>query len=67
MAYHSYSEAAEACSGWIANAIIENANDNEEDPKTYSTDEEVVMLYLKELARAISSRLPREVERQLDE
>ena len=42
----------------IAGRIIENAKDNGEDVATYSTDEEVVMLYLNDLAKEVSSLLP---------
>lgn len=62
---HPYHEAVKACAVWIAQARIENANDNEEDVKEYSTDAEVVMLYLKDLADDISKLLPAEIEKQL--
>jgi hypothetical protein len=64
---HPYHEAAKACAVWIAQARIENANDNEEDVKEYSTDAEVVMLYLKDLAEDISKLLPAEIAKQLEE
>lgn len=63
---HPYHEAVVACVKWIATARIENANDNDEDVKEYSTDEEVVDLYLKELTSDISKLLPAEITRQLE-
>jgi hypothetical protein len=64
---HPYHEAVKACATWIAQARIENANDNEEDVREYSTDAEVVMLYLKDLAEDISKLLPAEIAKQLEE
>ena len=64
---HPYHEAAKACAKWIAAARIENANDNDEDVRDYSTDAEVVMLYLKDLADDISKLLPAEIAKQLEE
>jgi hypothetical protein len=42
----------------VAHGIISNAADNNEDPLTYSTSEEVVELYLKDIASDISDILP---------
>lgn len=64
---HPYHEAVKACAIWIAQARIENANDNEDDVREYSTDAEVVMLYLKDLAEDISKLLPAEIAKQLEE
>jgi hypothetical protein len=47
---------------YIANGIVNNANDNEEDPLTYSTDEEIVNLYANEIASAVSEALPKLVK-----
>jgi hypothetical protein len=57
--------ASKACAGYIADRMIENARDCEDDVTRYSTDEEVIMEYLKELASAISKLLPSEIQSQL--
>lgn len=64
MAFVSYDNVVKAIAGYVADHIIENAKDNDEDVATYSTDEEVVMLYLKELASGVSAALPAEIAAQ---
>ena len=64
---HPYEEAVKKCAVWIAQARIENANDNDEDVKEYSTDAEVVMLYLNDMADDISKILAAEIAKQLEE
>jgi hypothetical protein len=66
MAYVPYSKAATAVAGWVADRMIENANDCDDDVMTYSTDEEVVMLYLNELASEVSKLLPKELKQQAE-
>jgi len=62
---HPYYEAVAICAKWIAERVIENANDNDEDATLYSTDEEVVNLYLRELAADISKALPAAITESL--
>lgn len=66
MAYPYY-KAVAACAKWIAESIIENARDNDDDPTSYSTDEEVVNLYLRNMASDISEALPKAVLASLGE
>jgi len=51
-------EAGLALSRHIALSIISNAKDNGEDPLTYATDQEVVMIHAKDLAKDVSEYLP---------
>lgn len=53
-----FDEAVTALAAYVAVGIVTNANDNEEDPTTYATDSEIVKLYAKELASAVSDKLP---------
>jgi hypothetical protein len=53
-----FKNAVNALASYIANGIVNNATDNEEDPLTYATDEEIVNLYANEIASAVSEALP---------
>jgi hypothetical protein len=57
-----FQNAVNALALYIANGIVNNAIDNEEDPLTYSTDEEIVNLYANEIASAVSEALPKLVK-----
>lgn len=65
MAHVSYQQAIKTCAAYIADRIIENANDNDEDATTYTTDVEVAELYLKDLAEGVSALLADEIRHQL--
>jgi hypothetical protein len=53
-----YEAAVKALAVYVAYCIVENANDNEDDPLTYSTDEEIVVLYATDIADGVSAMLP---------
>jgi len=64
----SYREACKAVAKWIADARCENARDNDEDVTTWDNDsEEVIMLYLKEMAFDIGKLVPAEIAAMIDE
>jgi UDP-N-acetylmuramyl tripeptide synthase len=64
----SYREACKAVAKWIADARCENARDNDEDVTTWDNDsEEVIMLYLKDMAADIGKLVPAEIATILDE
>lgn len=65
MAFVSYSAVVKACAGYVADRMIENANDTGDDVRTYSVDAEVVELYLRDLAADIGKALPAEIVEQL--
>lgn len=61
-----FEQAVKACADYIAARRIENASDNDDDVTLYSTDTEVVEIYLvKELAEDISAALPAAIQAQL--
>jgi len=55
---HLYLAAATALARYAASRIVANAQDNQEDPTSYATDEEVIAQYAKELLRDASTYVP---------
>lgn len=53
-----YETAKLALATWVASAIVDNAKENQEDPLTYSTDDEIVELYARDMALEVSKLLP---------
>lgn len=64
----SYTQACKAVAAWIADARCENARDVDEDVTTWdNTSEEVIMLYLKEMAADIGKLVPAAIADILEE
>ena len=63
----SYQRACKAVAEWIADTRCENARDMDDDVTTWdNTGEDVIMLYLKEMAADIGKLLPGEIATILD-
>ena len=52
---------AATIAAWVAERIVECANDNGDDPLTYATDTEVVNLYVNDISKLVSEKLPNAV------
>lgn len=57
--------ACDALAAHIARQIISNAADNEDDPLTYDTSTEVVMMYARDMARDVAELIRAHVRLQL--